>query len=252
VSQPLGRQPPAELPEALLDSYLALSHITDVPADSPLAPLPGEAPEETPRYYVARAAWGAWRVHIRPDIPTALRRDLAALAPGRAFDDPDAVLALFSQHGAACQSVWLGRTARFPDDLDPALAEGVIPLPAGLDAYGEAAAPLPSHAAPATTGAPPAPSSAFTPRQFAIIEDGLVVSTCESSRESGLAAEAWVRTLPAWRGRGYAARVTAAWALDVRRRGKEPFYSHHRDNLASAAVARALRLVPFLDDAGYL
>jgi GNAT acetyltransferase-like protein len=248
VSQSLGRQPP---PEALLDIYLALSHITDVPADSPLAPLPGEAPEETPRYYVARAAWGAWRAHIRPDIPAALRYDLAASPPERALDDPDATLALFSRHGAACHSVWLGRTARFPDDLDLALAEGVVPLPAGLDVYGEAAPSLPSGAPAATSGPPAAPSS-FTPRQFAIIEDGLVVSTCESSRESGRAAEAWVRTLPGWRGRGYAARVATAWALDVRRRGKEPFYSHHRDNLASAAVARTLRLIPFLDDAGYL
>ena len=240
-------------PEALLDIYLALSHITSVPADSPLAPLPGEAPEETPRYYVARAAWGAWRAHIGPDVLAALRHDLATLPPARALDDPKAVLSLFSRHGAACHSIWLGRTARFPDDLDLALAEGVIPLPAGLDVYGEAAPPLPPPGAPAAASDPPAaPSLAFTPRQFAIIEDGLAVSTCESSRESGVAAEAWVRTLPAWRGRGYAARVTAAWGLDVRRRGKEPFYSHHRDNQASAAVARALGLIPFLEDAGYL
>lgn len=248
MSQLLSRQTP---PDTLLDIYLALSHITSVPAGSPLAPLPGEAPEETPRYYVARAAWGAWRVHIRPDTPPALREGLAALPPERALDNPGAILPLFARHGAACYSVWLGRTARFPDDLDSALAEGVIALPAGLDVYGETAPPL-APPEPAAPSDPPAPSSPFTPRQFAIIENGLAVSTCESSRESGLAAEAWVRTLPTWRGRGYAARVTAAWALDARRRGKEPFYSHHRDNRASAAVARALRLIPFLDDAGYL
>ncbi len=238
-------------PDALLDIYLALSHILSVPAGSPLAPLPGETPEETPRYYVARTAWGAWRVHIQPGAPAALRDDLAASPPERALDDPDAILRLFAWRGAACQSVWLGHTARFPSDLDPALASGVIPLPAGLDIYGEAA-PQHDSPAPATPNAPSRPAAPFTPRQFAIIADGLVVSTCESSRESGLAAEAWVRTLPAYRGRGYAARVTAAWARDVRQRGKEPFYSYHRDNLASAAVARALRLIPFLDDAGFL
>jgi predicted GNAT family acetyltransferase len=96
------------------------------------------------------------------------------------------------------------------------------------------------------------PTSAFVPRQFAIIADGLVVATCESSRESLVAAEAWVRTLPQYRRRGYATRVTAAWARDARRRNKEPFYSHHRENAASESVARALRLLPFLEDAGYL
>lgn len=238
-------------PDALFDIYLALSHIISVPAGSPLAPLPGEAPEETPRYYVARAAWGAWRVHIRRDTPAPLRDALTALPPERALDDPDAMLRLFALHGVACQSVWLGRTARFPSDLDTTLASGVVPLPAGLDVYGEAS----PHFDALTPGAPSGPSTPaapFTPRQFAIIADGVVVSTCESSRESGLAAEAWVRTLHAYRGRGYATRVTAAWALDARRRGKEPFYSHHRDNLASAAVARALRLIPFLDDAGFV
>ncbi len=235
----------------MLESYLALSHIISAPPDSPLAPLPGEAPEETPRYYVARAAWGVWRVYIRPDTPAALRHDLAALPPERALDDPDAILRRFAQHGVTCQSVWQGRTARFPSDLDPTLAADVIPLPAGLDVYGEQAPRL-DATAPESPDAPQARAAAFTPRQFAIITDGLVVSTCESSRESGRAAEAWARTLAAYRGRGYASRVTVAWALDARRRGKEPFYSHHRDNQASAAVARALRLTPFLEDAGIL
>ncbi len=235
----------------MLESYLALSHIISAPPDSPLAPLPGEAPEETPRYYVARAAWGVWRVYIRPDTPAALRLDLSALPPEQALNDPDAILRRFAQHGVACQSIWQGRTARFPSDLDPTLAAGVIPLPAGLDVYGERAPSLeaPAEERPEETGARAAP---FTPCQFAIIADGLVVSTCESSRESGYAAEAWVRTLVTYRGRGYATRVTTAWALDVRRRGKEPFYSHHRDNQASAGVARALRLTPFLEDAGVL
>jgi hypothetical protein len=120
-----------------------------------------------------------------------------------------------------------------------------MPLTPGLDVYGESA---PLRAPVASDGA----ELPFLPRQFAIIADGLVVATCESSRESAAAAEAWVRTLSTYRGRGYATRVTAAWARDARQRHKEPFYSHHRDNVASAAVARALRLIPFLDDAGFL
>lgn len=233
---------------ALFEAYLALSHAISVPAGSPLAPLPGEAPEETPRYYVARAVWGAWRVTIRPDVDAGLRAELEALAPERALDDPPAVLEIFLRRHAACGSVWRGRTSRFPGAPDAAMAASVTPLAAGLDVYGEEApTPIAEPAAVET-----ADTAAFTPRQFALIADGLVVATCESSRESQVAAEAWVRTLPAWRGRGYARRVTAAWARDALARGKEPFYSHHRENLASASVARALGLRPFLDDAGYL
>jgi GNAT superfamily N-acetyltransferase len=243
VGGPAPRE--AGRPDDLLNGYLALSHIVATPPGSPLAPLPGEAPEETPRYYVARAAWGATHILIRHDLPSALRKGLSALSVDRALTDHDAVVAIFARHNTICWNVWLGRTARFPVDLDPALAAGVVALPAGLDVYGEAE---PHHRERYTA----APSAPFVPRQFAVIEDGLVVATCESSRESGVAAEAWVRTLPAYRGRGYARRATAAWALDARARSKEPFYSHHRDNLASAAVARALGLVPFLEDAGYL
>lgn len=233
--------------DACFTRYLALSHIIAVPANSPLAPLPGEAPEESPVYYVARAAWGATHVAIQPTLPPTLRDELVALDSPRAFDDPRAVLALLAQHGVSCHTVWLGRTSRFPADLDPALAAGVVALPSGLDVYGEEQ-PAPQRPQPEAPGA----SAGFVPRQFAIIADGLVVATCESSRESQVAAEAWVRTLPAYRGRGYARRVVATWAADARMRAKEPFYSHHRDNLDSAAVARALGLVLFLEDAGYL
>lgn len=237
---------------ALFEAYLALSHAISVPVGSPLAPLPGEAPEETPRYYVARAAWGAWAVHIRADVDMALRADLAAMAPERALVDPDAVLALFRHHGATVYSTWHGRTSRFLSIPALSLAASVTSVPAGLDVYGERPPTAAVSAAWAGDARDAREATTFTPRQFAIIADGLVVATCESSRESSQAAEAWVRTLPDYRRRGYATRVTAAWARDAFARSKQPFYSHHRDNIASARVARALSLVPFLEDAGYL
>ena len=79
-----------------------------------------------------------------------------------------------------------------------------------------------------------------------MIVEGEIVSTCESSRENGEAAEAWVRTLPPFRGRGFARQVTAAWAMHAHTRGKLPFYSHREDNLASRAVARGLGLDEFI------
>mgnify|MGYP002397199483 CR=1 FL=1 len=50
----------------------------------------------------------------------------------------------------------------------------------------------------------------------AVIEEGHPVSVCFCARRSDLAAEAGVETAQAFRGRGNASRVTAAWALAIR------------------------------------
>lgn len=253
--------PHAQPQYALLDIYLALSHI-GAPVSGPLAPLAGEAHEETPRLYIAHTAGDEWRVFLRPDLPDRTREALAALSPDTLLTDAARVLSVLDERPverigdqAVRAGVWRGRTLLFPDDLalpqrsDLRLAR----LPSGVDRYG-----LPAPDAPqlrpvlaSTNEEAPAPE-AFPAEQFAVVVDGVVVSTCESSRESALAAEAWVRTVPTVTRRGYATSVTAAWALDVRRRSKVPFYSHAHSNAASAGVARALRLLPFLEDAGYL
>ncbi len=251
---------------ALLDIYLALSHIGG-PDAGPLAPLAGEAAEETPRVHVARLTDGEWRVFIRPDLPDAIRQQLAALPPETIFSEYARVASILAPGDTGANSadtfgagLWIGRTLLFPDDLTPALARRppgdivrLAPALDGGDTYG-APAPVAERLRPAIAPADEAPPAreAFPGEQFAALMDALAVATCESARESALAAEAWVRTLPAARGRGYATRLTAAWALDVRRRGKTPFYSHHRENSGSAGVARALRLIPFLEDVGYL
>ncbi len=252
---------------ALLDIYLALSHV-GAPAAGPLAPLAGEAPEETPRLHIARTAAAEWHVSIRPDLPADIRQQLGALPPATLFTEYARVADILAQGDASIgdmrgaantfgAGLWIGRTLLFPDDLAPALARrplsGIVRLGPGADHFG-ARAPDATQCRPAIAAADEAPPAAdvFPGEQFAALADGLAVSTCVSARESGLAAEAWVRTTPAARGRGYATRVTAAWALDARRRSKIPFYSYHRSNSASAGVARALGLIPFLEDVGYL
>lgn len=255
---------------SLLDIYLALSHIGG-PEAGPLAPLPGEATEETPRAHVARLADGRWRVFIHPDLPDAIRQQLVALPPEALFSDYARVASILTPGATGANAanmlsadLWIGRTLLFPDTLADAFTDAITdafasdivrlaPARDGDDFYG-GPAPDAERLRPAIAPddeTPPA-REVFPGEQFAALADGLVVATCESARESALAAEAWVRTLPAARGRGYATRVTAAWALDVRRRGKTPFYSHHRENSGSAGVARALRLIPFLEDVGYL
>lgn len=78
---------------------------------------------------------------------------------------------------------------------------------------------------------------------FAVVRDNRTVSLCYSSRISDVVEEAGLWTDPEYRGHGYAAEVTRAWAANVRASGKEPVYSTSWDNLASQAVTRKLGLI---------
>ena len=78
-----------------------------------------------------------------------------------------------------------------------------------------------------------------------VFECGRLVSVCESIRENGAAAEAWVRTLPKRRRTGYAMQAVSSWAVAVMEAGKVPFYSYELGNAASKALARKLGLEPF-------
>ena len=79
----------------------------------------------------------------------------------------------------------------------------------------------------------------------ALIEEGHAVSVCFCARRSDSAAEAGVETAVEHRGRGFASRVTAGWALAVRASGRTPLYSTSWSNVASLAVARKLGLTAY-------
>jgi len=80
---------------------------------------------------------------------------------------------------------------------------------------------------------------------MAIVKDGYPVSICFCARSSDVAAEAGLETAEAFRGRGFAQRVTAAWALAIRASGRIPLYSTSWTNTASLAVARKLGLMAY-------
>ena len=80
---------------------------------------------------------------------------------------------------------------------------------------------------------------------MAVFKDEFPVSICFCARSSDIATEAGVETAEAFRGRGFAPRVTAAWALAIRASGRIPLYSTSWTNSASLAVARTLGLMVY-------
>ncbi len=92
------------------------------------------------------------------------------------------------------------------------------------------------------------PDVQLSPPLLALLVDGDAVSVCGSVRITAEAHEAGVDTATEFRGRGFAPRVVAAWARELRRRGVEALYSTSWQNTASRAVARKLGLVQIGSD----
>ncbi|MGH2458180.1 MAG: GNAT family N-acetyltransferase, partial [Chloroflexota bacterium] len=69
-----------------------------------------------------------------------------------------------------------------------------------------------------------------------------IASVALSARLGPEGAEVGVDTVPAWRGRGYAAAATTGWAGHPSLHGRRLFYSTWRTNLPSRHVAQRLGL----------
>jgi hypothetical protein len=80
----------------------------------------------------------------------------------------------------------------------------------------------------------------------AVMDSGYPVSVCFcATRASENTVEAGLETAAPFRGRGFAPRVTAAWASAIRASGRIPLYSTAWTNDASRAVARKLGLIQY-------
>lgn len=199
---------------------------------------PGGNP--APRFFLGRTREGnLWRV--RYDLPQATMRQLEALAADEpAADDlhaePKNMAAFLEalEMDRAGAEIWSGPAYRFPDALPE--APGVTRITRAhltlLRTMSEDIGAL---------------AMVFEQREpmMARVEDDAAVSLCFSSRLTPRAAEAGVETLQAYRGRGYAPAVVAAWASAVRATDRIPLYSTSWENHASQAVARKLGLIQY-------
>ena len=196
---------------------------------------PGED-AEAPLFFLGRTVHGSlWR--FRRDLPDALVRELGRLAgaeptSGELERDPDRLGAICARVEACFgeTKVWRGPAFRFPEQL-PNL--GPVEWLAG-EQLSELADSFPRLAA-STAGREPC---------CVVREGGAIAAACYAATrpmaDAGL--EAGVDTRPEFRGKGFAARVVAAWAGEVRQRGMIPLYSTSWDNRPSRAVAHKLGL----------
>lgn len=193
-----------------------------------------------PRLFVGRTVDGVVR-RFRHDVAPDLRRELdTALHEGhlerQTLDsrmDPSRYQAILGRV-APVERTWEGPAFLFPDEI-PTSGEAIRLSHDNaqlLRPYLESWMPDVGMSGP----------------MYVLVVDGHAVSVCASVRQTSMADEAGVDTTPAFRGRGFAGQVVAAWARAVRDESRIPLYSTSWENDASRAVARKLGLAHFGTD----
>ena len=194
---------------------------------------PGGA--EAPRFFLGRTPAGhIWR--FRHDVPAATAEEMSTLCREEPLGEPLPPLPVHLeryrqtlQRSAPVQRQWAGPAFRFPETLPHSPRVFEVTSPEILE-----------HDFPDWVGDVP-----YRRPFLALRESGRVASVCCSVRITPLVHEAGVETHLAFRGRGFAPEVVAAWALAVRQAGACPVYSTVWENTASQAVAARLGLSRF-------
>jgi hypothetical protein len=183
----------------------------------------------------------AWATHAAISDAMALELDRLAREepPSHDLREPpthaERYLALISQErGAGSIQTISGPVFVFPERIEP--VSGVVEI------HDEAA--LNHH----MKGWLPGEIAAGRAPVMAVIADGFPVSACCCARLTDKTAEAGLDTAEAFRRRGFAVRVTAAWALAIRASGRVPMYTTAWTNEASRGVARKLGLIQYAVD----
>jgi RimJ/RimL family protein N-acetyltransferase len=181
--------------------------------------IDGPEPDDIPQFYVVQYPDNNTERFYREDVSEKVLHQLNKVLDIGAFMEPRTVRGILRMDQPV-EHIHFGKSYIFPESFS--VADESIQL---IEHEGR-----PTHA---------------------LMVDGQVVAFCQSSREDDRSAEAWVFTEPAHRGKGYAKRVTTAWAADALKRGKTAFYSHVIDNKPSEALAKSLGLIQYILDIGY-
>jgi putative hydrolase of the HAD superfamily len=203
----LVKQPPFPPGDArqLIRLQVALEYQVDT--DGLFIPFPGSTEQA---YYLVYQATNGFEMFFQQNLPAKIRRDLAELGAESAFTRPEAVLKILSGQKP------IQRSGPFQ-----VYTFYQLPNVAGIDAVTRKG------------------------NHFEIYDDRKPVSRAWSIRENACCAEVAVETISAYRRRGFARQVTAAWVHAIIQQGKTPFYSHLESNKASRLLARSLGAIEF-------
>jgi hypothetical protein len=160
---------------------------------------------------------GGHAVFYRFDLPPCIRDELATLGPDSLLHDTARVQAILERH-APVEHVY--RIRWYTIERTPEPTEF--------------------------------PDVTHHDSRYVVLVDGEVVSWARTDQETAFAAEVSIETNEAFRRRGYARQVTAAWAASVLAAGKVAYYSHLLANAPSQAVAESLGLVHLSDEIEYV
>ena len=198
------------------------------------------AAASAPLFFLGRTVQGnAW--WFRHDIGPAVAHELRALCKSlpadwsieRGAEDADAFIECLTRE-APVQRLWSGPAYCFPRDLSAPSADAHVldVTPENVDVLSPY---LEGWRDDVARGVPMAVA----------LESAKAVSICCSVRLHPQAHEAGVETHPDFRGRGHAARATAAWARLVLEMDRIPLYSTSWENGSSRALANKLGLAQY-------
>ncbi|MCU9955114.1 GNAT family N-acetyltransferase [Burkholderia sp. BKH01] len=198
-----------------------------------------------PRFWLGRCADGHLS-GVRADVPGHLADELARVAdsePPFAGRTQPAHLERYLSILAPVSHWNTGLVYALPHALEFDTDAGIALIDGDSDAGRQLRQSLSTHGMPEGLLSMGFRSVAdlWTPWCAAVV-DGEVVSVAFAARLSDAGAELGLATAPAFRGRGLAAAVTAAWSRLPSLRTRTLFYSIDGDNHASQRVASRLGL----------